>query len=234
LSRVHFGEGFICSKLADLGEALTSRVRLGVAASLPQGLGPPRNPANGSGVARVLSAGISSFGRISRHELFRHRRKAEVDVVRSTDKDPKGEVIAVLNAGSFLRREALLSNDPRVASVRARTAVEVLVIGKNVFTQISEALGPLRDALAQALNRRSIDVWKGEPEVQDLLRGTQLKDLMEPIPHRCSDRKRVCGMWGVRSWRMAMNSFTFRATARRWKSFDDHRFVAAGVPMARP
>jgi len=108
--------------------------------------------------------------------------KGEVEVVRSTDKDPKGEVIAVLNSGSFFGERALLSNDPRVASVRARTAVEVLVIGKNVFTQISGALGPLRDALAQALNRRGIDVWKGEPQVHDLLSSIQLKDLMEPVP----------------------------------------------------
>ena len=108
--------------------------------------------------------------------------KGEVEVVRSTDKDPKGEVIAVLNAGSFFGERGLLSNDPRVASVRARTAVEVLVIGKNVFTQISGALGPLRDALAQALNRRGIDVWKGEPQVHDLLSCIQLKDLMEPVP----------------------------------------------------
>jgi len=108
--------------------------------------------------------------------------KGEVEVVRSTDKDPKGEVIAVLNEGSFFGERALLSNDPRVASVRARTAVEVLVLGKNVFTQISGALGPLRDALAQALNRRGIDVWKGEPEAHDLLSRAQLKDLMEPIP----------------------------------------------------
>jgi len=106
----------------------------------------------------------------------------EVEVIRSTVKDPKGEVIAVLNAGSFFGEKALLSSEPRVASVRARTAVKVLVIGKNVFTQISGALAPLRDALAQALNRRGIDVWKGEPDVHDLLEGIKLKDLMEPVP----------------------------------------------------
>ena len=108
--------------------------------------------------------------------------KGEVEVIRSTAKDPKGEVVAVLNAGSFFGERALLSDAPRIASVRARTAVEVLVIGKNVFTQISGALAPLRDALAQALNRRGIDIWKGEPEAHDLLNATPLRDLMEPIP----------------------------------------------------
>ena len=108
--------------------------------------------------------------------------QGEVEVVRSTAKDPQGEVVAVLGPGSFFGERALLSNEPRVASVRARTAVEVLVMGKNVFTQISQALAPLRDALAQALNRRAIDVWQEQPRVHELLKRTLLRELMEPVP----------------------------------------------------
>jgi NADH:ubiquinone reductase (H+-translocating) len=89
--------------------------------------------------------------------------RGDVEVIRSTGKDPSGEVVAVLSAGSFFGEKALLNDEPRIASVRARTPVEVLVMGKNVFTQVSGALGPLRDALAQALNRRAIDVWNNEP-----------------------------------------------------------------------
>src|SRR5262249_39605815 len=44
------------------------------------------------------------------------------------------------------------------------------------------ALAPLREALGQALNRRAVDVWKGQPEAYELLRGTPLCDLMEPLP----------------------------------------------------
>src|SRR5262249_12684156 len=96
-------------------------------------------------------------------------KKGEVEVVRATEKDPNGEVVALLGPGSFFGEKALLSSEPRVANVRARTAVDVLMMGKNVFTQISGALAPLRDALAQALNRRAVDVWRGEPQVHDLL-----------------------------------------------------------------
>lgn len=108
--------------------------------------------------------------------------KGEVEVIRATAKDPKGEVIAVLGAGSFFGEKALLSNEPRVATVRARTPVEVVVMGKNVFTQISCALAPLKDALAQALNRRAVDAWRGEPQAFQLLKRTPLMDLMEPVP----------------------------------------------------
>lgn len=108
--------------------------------------------------------------------------KGEVEVIRATPKDPKGEVVAVLGAGSFFGEKALLSNEPRVATVRARTPVEVIVMGKNVFAQISGTLAPLKDALAQALNRRAADPWRGEPQAFQLLKQTQLKELMEPVP----------------------------------------------------
>jgi NADH dehydrogenase len=92
------------------------------------------------------------------------------------------EVVAVLGSGSFFGERALLGNRPRVMSIRARTAVDVLVMGKNVFTQVSGALSPLRDALAQTLNRRAVDIWKDRPQVYELLRKTPVRQLMEPAP----------------------------------------------------
>jgi NADH dehydrogenase len=108
--------------------------------------------------------------------------KGEVEVIRATSKDPEGEVVAVLGPGSFFGEKALLSNEPRVATVRARTAVEVVVMGKNVFSQISGALSPLKDALAQALNRRALDPYKNEPQLYDTLKCIPLRNLMEPVP----------------------------------------------------
>jgi NADH:quinone reductase (non-electrogenic) len=107
--------------------------------------------------------------------------RGEVEVVRQTD-GADGEVVAVLGPGSFFGERALIGDRPRVMSIRARTPVEVLVMGKNVFTQMSEALAPLRDALAQALNRRAADVWKEQPRVYELLRRTAIRQLMEPVP----------------------------------------------------
>ncbi|HXU78916.1 MAG TPA: FAD-dependent oxidoreductase [Methylomirabilota bacterium] len=108
--------------------------------------------------------------------------RGEVEVIRATPKDPGGETIAVLGPGSFFGEKALLSDAPRVASVRARTPVELLVMGKNIFNQVSSALGSFRDALGQALNRRTIDVWKGRPQAHDLMSRTLLKEVLEPVP----------------------------------------------------
>ncbi|HEV2394987.1 MAG TPA: FAD-dependent oxidoreductase [Verrucomicrobiae bacterium] len=121
--------------------------------------------------------------------------KGEVEVVRSQD-GQAGEVIAVLGSGSFFGERALLGNRPRVMSVRARSPVDVLVMGKNVFTQFSEALTPLRDALAQTLNRRTLDVWKDQPQVHELLKQTPVRHLMEPVPQpllKPSDTMRDAG-----------------------------------------
>jgi NADH dehydrogenase len=107
--------------------------------------------------------------------------QGEVEVLRPIDGD-QHEVVAVLGAGSFFGERALLGNRIRQMSIRTRTAVEVLVMGKNLFTQMSSALAPLRDALAQTLNRRSVDTWKDQPEAHDLLQRTPLSSVMEPAP----------------------------------------------------
>ncbi len=108
--------------------------------------------------------------------------KGEVEVVRGQNNGDPGQVLAVLGAGSFFGERALMSTEPRVATVKARTDVDVVVMGKNVFTQISGSLAPLRDALAQTLNRRAMDVWKGQPQVLEVLKRTPLKQIMEPVP----------------------------------------------------
>ena len=72
----------------------------------------------------------------------------EVEIVRATPEKPEGEVIAALGMGNFFGEQALITNQPRAASVRARTPVEVVVMGRNVFTTISKSLAPLRNAHA--------------------------------------------------------------------------------------
>jgi NADH dehydrogenase len=107
----------------------------------------------------------------------------EVELLPSTrNGDGDGEVVSVLGSGSFFGERALLNKGPRRMSVRARTDVNVLVLGKNVFTQISGALAPLRDALAQALNRRAFDAWQDAPHALEALKATPVSQVMEPVP----------------------------------------------------
>jgi NADH dehydrogenase len=108
--------------------------------------------------------------------------QGEVEIVRATPEKPEGEVIAVLGMGNFFGEQALITNRPRGASVRARTPVEVVVMGRNVFTTISKSLAPLRNALTAAITRRSAAAWQERPAVLAALRDFKLAEFIEPAP----------------------------------------------------
>ncbi len=106
----------------------------------------------------------------------------EVEVVRATQENPAGEIIAVLGPGSFFGEQALINNQPRTASVRARSVVEVVVMGRHVFSTISKSLTPLRAALTAAITRRSGTFWQERPRAVATLRALALTDFVEPAP----------------------------------------------------
>jgi NADH dehydrogenase len=66
--------------------------------------------------------------------------------------------------------------------LRARTPLEIVVMGRHVFTTISETLAPLKQALMQAISRRSTTFWTQKPAAMDALRGLALADFIEPAP----------------------------------------------------
>ena len=108
--------------------------------------------------------------------------KGEVEVVRISPEKPDGETLAVLGAGNFFGEQALLSNQPRTASVRARSPAEIVIMGRHVFTSISSSLAPLKMALTAAITRRSAGFWIQRPEAMTALRNLTLADFIEPAP----------------------------------------------------
>ncbi len=91
-----------------------------------------------------------------------------------------GDVVAVLGPGDFFGEAALLDDRPRNASVRARTDVQVVVLGRSVFTQISIALSPLRDAVAKAVKRRASP--KSLDEYRAVLSSIALSEVTDALP----------------------------------------------------
>lgn len=81
--------------------------------------------------------------------------KGAVEVVRENS---KSEILAVLGQGAYFGEMALINDNPRNASVRAKSAVEVIVMGRKIFKEISTSLGPLNQALMQSISRRSIEI----------------------------------------------------------------------------
>jgi NADH dehydrogenase len=66
--------------------------------------------------------------------------RGEVEVWHTLDGTAPATLLNMLGPGDFFGEMALMDDQPRSASIRARTAVEVLVLGRHVFTQISSAL----------------------------------------------------------------------------------------------
>lgn len=110
--------------------------------------------------------------------------QGEVEICRATAEQPDGDVIATLGPGSFFGEQALIDNTnrPRSASVRARSTVEVVVMGRNVFTSISKNLAPLRSALMATIARRMPNVWQERPRVRAALRDFKLADFIDSAP----------------------------------------------------
>ena len=97
------------------------------------------------------------------------------------DSASKQDCIAILGPGDFFGEAAVIENRPRNASVRARTNLEVTVLGNNVFAQISSTLNPFRDALLKAARRRT-NIWTQLHDMRDVLDSIPLIHVTEPLP----------------------------------------------------
>jgi len=100
--------------------------------------------------------------------------------VRKREDGEEEETIAILGRGDFFGEGALISARPRSATVKARTELEVVVLGRSIFTQISAALGPLRDAVAKAAKTRT-NIWSSLGDIRAVLDTIPLKHLLEPL-----------------------------------------------------
>ena len=76
--------------------------------------------------------------------------RGEVEILRRDDTDKPNLIVDVLGPGEFFGEVALLDNQPRGVTAKARTSVDVLVMGKDMFSRMSGSLAPFRLLLAQA------------------------------------------------------------------------------------
>lgn len=105
--------------------------------------------------------------------------KGEVEVVLEGEEE---RLLAVLGPGDFFGEMALVLDAPRSASVRARSAVEVVIMGREVFSQISGSLGLLKDLLGDAVKRRSSeDLWQRLPGANEILEATTARECARPL-----------------------------------------------------
>ncbi len=105
--------------------------------------------------------------------------KGEVEIIKNEGQDNE-TLLAVLGQGNFFGEMALLNNRPRSANVRARSNVELTVMGRHVFSQISTSLAPLRDMLTAAVKKRSESLWQRIPTTQKVLSQYSISEFLSP------------------------------------------------------
>jgi NADH:ubiquinone reductase (H+-translocating) len=107
--------------------------------------------------------------------------KGEVEVLRQLEEGKDAEVVAVFGPGDFFGEMALVEDRPRNAAVRARTDVELTIIGKGMFARMSKILAPLAQQVSSAIRKRTTMRQK-LPQSTAILKRTQLSDVIEPLP----------------------------------------------------
>ena len=112
--------------------------------------------------------------------------RGEIEILLRDQAGQPNQVIDVLGPGEFFGEMALLDNRPRAVTARARTAVDALVMGKDVFSRISGAMAPFRLLLTEAMqwkrarsNPRLHRAWR-------MLQQEPLSALWEAPGHRLS------------------------------------------------
>ena len=104
----------------------------------------------------------------------------EVEVLRTGAESGKETHVAMMGQGDFFGEMALLDNRNHSASVRARTDLELTVMGSKVFQQLSGSLAPFKQFLEDAVRRRSDDVWQRIPAAYKILEAEPLATFMRP------------------------------------------------------
>lgn len=107
--------------------------------------------------------------------------KGEVEVMREIEEGKGPETVAVFGPGDFFGEMALVEDRAHGASVRARTDLEVTVIGKGMFARMSKVIAPLAQQVQMAIRKRT-SMRQKLPRSSAILKATAMKDVTEAIP----------------------------------------------------
>ncbi len=102
----------------------------------------------------------------------------EVEIVN--DEEGNMAILGVLGKDDFFGDDRPGGSGIDSKSYRARTDVQLLILGRNVFEQVSEAVAPLRKAVENAIKKRQT-TWESFDAVKSALVSIPLSELIKPI-----------------------------------------------------
>jgi NADH:ubiquinone reductase (H+-translocating) len=106
----------------------------------------------------------------------------EVEALRSTDGAPASTAFASLGPGDFFGEAALLQDPLYQVSMRARTAVRVKAMSRDLFSQVAGPIALSRGILSELVKRRSNALWLHFPAAKEALSKEPLSSFLESPP----------------------------------------------------
>ena len=106
----------------------------------------------------------------------------EVEALRSIDGTPASTAFASLGPGDFFGEAALLQDPSYQVSMRARTAVRVKAMSRDLFSQVAGPIALSRGILSELVRRRSNALWLHFPAAKEALSREPLSSFLEPPP----------------------------------------------------
>jgi NADH:ubiquinone reductase (H+-translocating) len=114
--------------------------------------------------------------------LFSVIQEGEAEVLVTETPNGAEKVIGVLGKGDFFGNAALIENRPHETSIRARTVVRLRQANSALFSEMAGTFAPLRELLAHAVTRNSVELWRRLPLAKPLLEREPLSTFLEPLP----------------------------------------------------
>jgi NADH:ubiquinone reductase (H+-translocating) len=108
--------------------------------------------------------------------------RGEVEILRRDDTGQPNLIVDVLGPGEFFGEVTLLDNQPRGVTAKARTSVDVLVMGKDVFSRVSGSLAPFRLLLTQALRWKRAKLIPRIRQAWQAIEQHPLATFLEAVP----------------------------------------------------
>jgi NADH dehydrogenase len=114
--------------------------------------------------------------------LFYAIERGEVEILQKRDGAQAETPVAVLGPGDFIGEAALLQAELYGVSTRARTAVLLVAMNRDLFSQQAGTISPLRDIIAASVKQRSKNLWLSLPAAKEVLNREPLSSFLEPVP----------------------------------------------------
>jgi NADH dehydrogenase len=111
----------------------------------------------------------------------------EAEVVQRNDIDDGYRVLMTLGPGALIGEATVADFDGDNVSVRAKTALDVYVLGKDSLSRLSKALAPVEAIVERSVTRPAMRIWRHHAAAMQALSKRRLGDLSPSYPLFAAD-----------------------------------------------